>query len=369
MVDKPQPRFLALDVFRGIAIAGMILVNTPGSWSHIYWPLAHADWHGSTPTDLIFPFFLFITGASMAFSFSKCGYSLTRTLNIAIARRVGILFALGLFLNWFGFWSDIGDLRIMGVLQRIALAYGLAAYLILGLSYSQRVAACLALLAGYWLLLVLLGGADPFGLEHNIVRRVDIAVLGASHLWQGKGLAFDPEGLLSTLPAAVNVVIGFEAARLIRESGQSRAIRKLMIGGVSMLVISLLWNTLIPINKSLWTSSYVLYSSGISLLLLGSLIWLVDRRAMTWFARPLQIYGYNPIVIYVLSWLMTRTTAVLITFPNATGAHISAYDWFFMQLHGPFSAVDASLLFALLHVLLFWMIAWYLHRHRIVIKI
>jgi len=347
----------------------MILVNTPGSWVHIYWPLAHADWHGSTPTDLIFPFFLFIVGAAMAFSFSKHGYELSRTLSITIARRAVILFALGLFLNWFGYWNDIGGLRIMGVLQRIALAYALAAYLVLGLSYSQRFAACVALLLGYWSLLVLFGGADPFGLEHNIVRRFDVAVLGASHLWQGKGIAFDPEGLLSTLPAAVNVVVGFEAARLIRESSQSSANRRLLIGGASMLVISLLWNTLIPINKSLWTSSYVLYSSGISLLLLVSLIWLVDRRAMTWFARSLQIYGYIPIVVYALSWLLTRTTAVLITFPDAAGTSISAYDWFFLELQGPFGAVNASLVFALLHVLLFWLVAWYLYRHRIVIKI
>ena len=362
-------RFLALDAFRGFAIAGMILVNTPGSWAYVYRPLMHADWHGSTLADLVFPFFLFATGAAMSFSFAKYEQTSTGLLRLTIVRRVAILFVLGLFLNWFGFWSDFAGLRILGVLQRIAFAYGLAAFLILGSNFSQRMVTCALLLLGYWWLLVLFGGADPYALEDNIVRKIDIAVLGAEHLWQGKGLAFDPEGLLSTLPAVVNVVIGYEAANLLRESTRSSAIKKIVVGGVSMLVIALLWSTLVPINKSLWTPSYVLYSSGMSLLLIVGLTWIASRPEFMWLLRPAQIFGFNPIVIYALSWLMVRSTAVLITFPDATGARISAYEWFFTKLHGPLSGANASLLFALIHVLLFWVVAWYLYRRGIVVRI
>lgn len=367
--DASPRRFVALDAFRGIAIAGMILVNTPGSWSYVYSLLTHADWHGCTPTDLVFPFFLFITGAAMAYSFRKYGDRPTGAAMAGIAKRVAILFSLGLFLNWYGYWDNWPDLRVMGVLQRIALAYGLAAIIALSLNRAWRFAMSGALLIGYWLLLSAFGGAEPYGLEHNLVRRIDIAVLGASHLWQGKGVAFDPEGLLSTVPAVVSVLIGYEAVRHLQRSSSSRPLPELIAAGAALVAIAVVWDSVMPINKSLWTSSYVLYTSGISLWLLAGLAWL-DR--WKWADRPmatLQIYGFNPLLIYALSWLWTRTISVLITVPDAAGNRVSLYDWLFNALQGVFDPFNASLVFALIHVALFWWVSWVLLSRRIVIKI
>ncbi len=362
-------RFPALDVFRGISIALMILVNTPGSWSHIYWPLAHAEWHGWTPTDLIFPSFLFITGSAMVFAFRKYHYLLTGEALRGITRRVVLLFLLGLFLNWFGFWDNFAGLRIMGVLQRIGVAYGLAALLVLTCSHKQLYLVAVVVLLGYWLLLFIGGGVQPYTLESNLVRQLDMALLGEAHMWSNNGIAFDPEGLLSTLPAVITVLSGYLATSYLLKTERKIAIRNLLAVGILCIAAAELWNPLFPINKSLWTSSYVLFSSGICLLMLVLLIWLVDILRCSWLAAPLQVYGLNPLLVYALSWVLAKLMAVTIMLPNGEGGQISSYDWFYQQLAEVSSPLNASLLFALLHVFLFWLVSVYLYRRNIVVKL
>ena len=305
----------------------------------------------------------------MVFAFRKYQYSLTNEALHSITRRVVLLFLLGLFLNWFGFWDNFSGLRIMGVLQRIGLAYGLAALLVLTCSHRQLYLFAVVVLLGYWLLLYLGGGAQPYALEHNLVRQLDLAFLGEAHMWRSNGVAFDPEGLLSTLPAVITVLSGYLATNYLLQTERRIAMRNLLTCGVLLIAVAEFWDPLFPINKSLWTSSYVLFTTGICLLTLVLLIWLIDILQWSWLAVPLQIYGLNPLFVYALSWMLARLTAVTIILPHGQGGQISSYDWFYQQLAGIFAPMNASLLFAILHVLLFWMISLYLYRKNIVIKI
>ena len=216
MIEKSE-RLVALDIFRGITIASMILVNTPGSWSHVYPPLLHASWHGFTPTDLVFPFFLFAVGAAMSFSLGKYKGDKSDVVK-KILSRTALIFLIGLLLKMFPFYQfnkgsfiDFSTLRIMGVLQRIALAYGIAAFMCFFLSPKKLLGGAGILLVGYWGILLIFGGNDPFSLEQNAALKFDLLVLGEQHLYGGFGIPFDPEGLLSTLPAVVSVIIGFMA--------------------------------------------------------------------------------------------------------------------------------------------------------------
>ena len=217
-----QKRFVSLDVFRGMTIALMILVNTPGTWAHVYAPLRHAKWHGCTLTDLVFPFFLFIVGTAMRFSFRKYDFILSTALTRKILRRVFIIFLCGFFLSAFPFISqdwDWSHFRIMGVLQRIGLAYGCAAFLVLVLHRNQIIKVSGIILLTYWFLLLFFGwinGVEPYGLEFNLPRMVDLAILGNSHLYRGAGIPFDPEGLLSTIPAVVTVLIGYLTGTMLQ---------------------------------------------------------------------------------------------------------------------------------------------------------
>ena len=357
-------RYLALDAFRGITIALMILVNTPGSWSNVYSPLLHADWHGATPTDLIFPFFLFIIGSALYFSFAKSGYQYSHAAAGKIIKRSAVIFGLGLALNAYGHNGGLDELRMMGVLQRLGIAYGVASLLILLLSLRLLVISSGIILIGYWGILQL-GNGDAYSLTDNVVRQVDLAVLGASHLWQGKGLAFDPEGLLSTLPAVVNVLIGFLATQyLLNTSSKLESIKGLILMGGGLIGVSLAWDFVLPINKSLWTSSYVLFSSGAALVVLASFIWLVDIKAQLKLVDPLLVYGTNPMFIYVLSWLWA-TTYYLINVAN----DVVLYDYLYLTIAQWMPAKMASLVFALLHVALFWLISNILYKRNIIIKV
>ncbi|ACE83474.1 putative membrane protein [Cellvibrio japonicus Ueda107] len=364
-----KQRFLALDVMRGLTLALMILVNTPGSWSHVYGPLLHADWHGVTPTDFVFPFFLFIVGSAMYFSVRGLAQlSLSQQLR-KVGRRVLLLFVMGILLAAYPFTADVHDWRIMGVLQRIALAYGVAALIVLYAGFNARLLMAAGLLLGYWILLAL-AGSDPYSLEHNLVRQLDITLLGESHLWQGKGLAFDPEGLLSTLPAVVNVLAGFEATRvLLASDNKPQAIRTLLIAALGLVLLALLWNLWMPINKSLWTSPFVLLTSGIAIAFLMLLIRLeqVTSPLVSSWLQPLYqgfaIIGKNPLFIYCLSFVWA-TSMYLIPVGDTT-LYGAIYE-FFKRFADPYLA---SLLFALLQVAIFWFIAWVLHKRNIVISL
>lgn len=357
-------RYLALDALRGFTIAMMILVNTPGSWSFIYPPFAHADWHGCTPTDLVFPFFLFVVGSAMYFSFRKTTMVLSPTFALVILRRILIIFVLGLIFNGvLGGWEN---LRIMGVLQRIALAYAIAAFIVLSVSRTSICVISVLLLLGYWLLLTITGGADPFGLNTNIIVKIDLAVFGAEHIYNGKGVPFDPEGLLSTIPAVVNVLIGFELTRfLAAQKDRTTTLVVLIILGAAGIALGLIWSIWLPINKSLWTSSFVLYTAGYFCLALALFVWIVDIKKIQWLSSPFIIYGSNSIFIYMLAplWVHTYTYIHL----NALGTTL--YDGLFLQLAEIFPPKMASLIFALLHVVLFWCISWLLYRKKIFIRV
>lgn len=360
-----KQRFLALDVMRGLTLALMILVNTPGSWEFVYGPLLHADWHGATPTDFVFPFFMFIVGSAMYFavrSLSQLGFGAQAK---KILRRVALLFFIGVLLSAYPFTEGLAQWRIMGVLQRIAIAYGVAAFIILYFGFAARVAISVALLLGYWALLNL--AADPYSLEHNLVRQFDLAVLGANHLWQGKGIAFDPEGILSTMPAVVNVLIGFEVTRvLLASENKQKALSQLFVAALLLIALAFAWNTLFPINKSLWTSSFVVLTCGVAILVLLLLVKIEQSPAIN-AARPVyhffEIIGKNPLFIYVLSGLLATSLYLI---PVGNDNAYSALYGVFRQLTDPYFA---SLLFALLMVAILWCVAWVLHKRNIIISL
>ncbi len=360
-----KQRFLALDVMRGLTLALMILVNTPGSWEFVYAPLLHASWHGATPTDFVFPFFMFIVGSAMYFAVRGLSQLGTGEQAKKILRRVALLFLIGVLLSAYPFNESLNQWRVMGVLQRIAIAYGFAAFIILHFGFTARVVISAILLIGYWGLLNL--AADPYSLEQSIVRQVDLSVLGASHLWQGKGMPFDPEGILSTFPSIVNVLIGFEATRvLLASEDKQKALSKLFVSALLLIGLALAWNTVFPINKSLWTSPFVLLTCGVAILVLLLLVKIEQSPAIN-VARPVyhffEIIGKNPLFIYVLSGLLA-TTLYLIPV-GSENAYSALYGFF----RGFFDPYFASFLFALLMVSILWFVAWVLHKRNIIISL
>lgn len=367
-------RYLALDVLRGITIAGMILVNTPGSWTYIYAPLRHSSWHGCTPTDLVFPFFLFVMGVSICFSFAKFDQGLNKKVLSKIAKRSALIFSIGLFLNSFPQWqTDYSNLRIMGVMQRIAIVYAISAILVLQLKKKSLVIVSLSLLFVHWIALYFLGGNDPYALEENACILVDRFILGESHMYHGYGVAFDPEGILSSLSALVTVLIGYGVGILIKEMERQKMLPALLVSGGMLVVTGLIWGLVLPINKPLWTGSYVLYTAGLAMLLLGMLIWLIDFKGYKKWASFFVVFGMNPLVIYALSCLWVRILMKLIpvsviteTVPRASNAYVALYESVFIPLAGP---LNGSLFFALSHVVFFWFIAWVLYRKNIFIKV
>ena len=356
-------RYVALDAFRGLTIALMILVNTPGSWSHVYSPLLHAQWHGCTLTDLVFPFFLFIIGSAMFFSFKKSNFAASPAQFGKILKRGAIMFALGLMLNTSLFTADIDTWRIMGVLQRIALAYILASSLVLLFNRRGILILSLLILILYWLLLTSIG-AGALSLEGNIVRQFDLFILGAGHMYTMQGVSFDPEGLLSTLPAVVSMLLGFEITRRLTSiKGKYNSVIDLNVIGAIAVGVGALLNEFIPINKSLWTPSYVLFTTGFACLVLAAFVWLIDIKKQNKLAKPLLVYGTNPLFVYVLSGL------VVILYLNISIGNTSLYGWLYSQLVVAFAPILASLIFALLHVLLFWYVSLKLYQKNIFIKI
>ncbi len=371
-------RYLSLDFFRGLTIALMIVVNTPGTWEHVYGPLRHAEWHGCTPTDLVFPFFLFIVGVALWFTYGK-SESLSSAIATRLLRRTLLIFLIGLALNAFPFYStNWGSLRIMGVLQRIGLAFGAAGFLcvLLPKRAIPWVAAVLLLL--YWFLLGLFGGDAPYSKEGNLVRHIDILLLGEKHLYKGFGLPFDPEGLLSTLPAVVNVLLGYLTGNWISDarpySDDSQKHKKelclrLLRNGVLVAIGGLLWELVFPINKPIWTSSYVLYTSGLAMIFLSACIWMFDIKGWSRVAKPFLVFGANPLFAFVLSGLIVKT---LMRFRSVgpDGVVKTAYGWLYPNLFAPINdGPFGSLLFALAYAALIWLFCWILYKKNIYIKI
>lgn len=363
-------RLLALDVMRGMSIALMILVNTPGSWQYVYPPLLHSKWHGCTPTDLVFPFFLFIVGVSLWYSSKKFNNGITKAAFISIVKRSSILFSLGLFLNAFPYF-DFENLRVLGVLQRIAIAYFFGSILSIQFHSKKLILISLSILAGYWAILYFGVSENPYNISSNLVRFIDLTIFGEKQLYNGFGLPFDPEGLLSTIPAIATLLFGHFAGQLIEfSSGTKKAIYTLLIVGLLTTTIGYLWGILFPINKALWTSSYVLFSGGLAFCTLSILLWIIDLKKITKWTLPFIHFGTNPLFIYVFSGIYTLSIIFLIKFKTTTGEILSGYDYLYTQIFAPFAGnMNGSLLFALTHIFLFWIIVSVLHKKKIFIKI
>ena len=372
MSNKARERIVSLDAFRGITIAFMILVNNPGSWSYVYSPLRHAQWHGCTPTDLVFPFFLFIVGTAMRFSFSRNDYKPSLSLVKKIIWRSVTIFIIGILLNAFPFirqdW-DWTSLRIMGVLQRIGIAYGLASLAVLYLRPKILFISSVVSLLIYWLVLLLFGTGDPYLLESNAVRLLDLWLLGPNHLYKGTGIPFDPLGILSTLPAVVTVIIGYAVGRIIqKESNENVVLQKLIAWGLVGIVSGFAWGVLFPINKQLWTSSYVLYTGGIGTLFMAFCYWLVDMKNLQKVVRPFVIFGTNSIFVYAASILWAQIL-LKINF-HYSDRMISGKGYLYKTIFQPLAGdFNGSLLFALSHVLAFWLLLYWMYRKKIFIKI
>jgi predicted acyltransferase len=370
-MNSPPSRFIALDMFRGLAIALMILVNTPGDWSHVYSPLLHSDWHGLTPTDVVFPCFLFIVGASISFAFGPTGFVLNRATASKVLKRSAIMFAIGGGLNIYNAaLLDLDSIRIMGVLQRISICYFLATMLLLSCRISTVYWVSGVTLTAYFLLFIALGGAAPFAFENNIVGAIDRAILGQAHMWKMHGVAFDPEGLVSTLPATITLLMGFETARRLRSAPNPHiALRQLMLAGFGLLVIGYLSTWLMPINKNLWSISFVFLSACLAIFTLAACLYLSDIKKISLVSEPFRIYGTNPLLIYCLSWLMATgfMSITLDVFGSSTSESLYTFLW---RLLLPIMSPElASLVFALAHVVFFWLVAVFFYRRDIVLKI
>ena len=364
-------RYLALDVLRGMTIVLMILVNTPGSWKYVYAPLEHAEWHGCTLTDLVFPFFLFVAGVSTFFSFAKYSNKRRGESFWRVGHRTLLIFALGLFINSYPQWiTDYSHLRIPGVLQRIALSYGLAAFIILSTRRKWLPGIAAIILLSYWAMLYFFGGPDPYSLSGNAVGVLDRTVFGENHLYHGFGIPFDPEGILSSLSAAVTVIIGYWMGMIIHESLKNRIVLKLAGFGAAFTAAGYLWGLVFPLNKPLWTSSYVLYTAGLATLLFALLIYIIDIKGYKKWTPFFSIFGVNPLFLFILSVLWGKTLRLLIHIPDGTGGAINGSAWLYQNIFVPIAGnMNGSLLFAVAHIALFWIIGYILYRCRIFIKI
>ena len=395
-----ETRLVSLDVFRGLTMAGMVIVNNPGDWGNVYWPLLHAAWHGWTPTDLIFPFFLFIVGVSITLSKKTASWS-------SIFRRAAIIFALGLFLAGYSRFN-IERWRIPGVLQRIAVCY-LVAAVIYRITSKRRVdplgvpparealrrtrrslgggggswrfgvdtaqaaliaGAALLLALGYWAVMAFVpppgGVAGDLTPEGNLGAWIDRALM-SGHLWKPK---WDPEGLLSTIPAITTTLFGVLAGMcLSSEKTPQRKAALLAIGGVALVLVGQSWHFAFPINKNLWTSSYAIFTAGLASLLLAALYWMIDIKGWRGWTKPLVILGSNAITLFVASGLLVKTLS-LIRVAGDDGRDISVSRYAYLQWFVPLaSPKNASLLYALANlVILFALLAW-MYRRRLFLRV
>jgi predicted acyltransferase len=364
-------RMASLDVFRGLTIAGMILVNNPGSWEAIYSPLEHAAWHGWTPTDLIFPFFLFIVGVSITLALGRRNDSggPKRALYLKIIRRSLIIFGLGLFLAGFPRY-DLSTLRIPGVLQRIAVCYLTASVIFLNTKWRTQAIIAASLLLIYWAMVVWIPvpgfGAGDLSMEGNLAAYVDRTIFG-QHTWKP---LYDPEGILSTMPAIATTLVGVLIGQWLQvRRSELEKVAGMFVAGASLVVAGWAWGFWFPINKALWTSSYVLLTAGLALQLLAVCFWLVDIKGVRRWAKPFLIFGTNALAVYFLSELFSRILS-LVTFTRTDGSAVDSQTLVYENLFASWiSPRSASLLFAISIVMLWLCVAAILYRKRIFIKV
>ena len=371
------PRLLSVDALRGLTVAAMVLVNNPGTWSAVYGPLQHAEWHGWTPTDMVFPFFLFVVGVSIALALGPALERGASGLPVRVLRRAAVIFALGLLLHALPFFP-LATLRIPGVLQRIAVCYLLAALLVGATRGARgwRVQAVTAgvLLVGYWLLMTKVAApgqeAGDLSADGNLAGYVDRLVLGSRHIWQATRV-YDPEGILSTLPATATTLLGVLAGHWLR-AGQvagragAQIVGGLAVGGVAAAALGWLWGLSFPVNKPLWTSSYALLMAGLAALVLAACHWVIEVRGRRGWAAPFALLGVHALTLFFLSSLMAKL--LFIVRVGAGGPRLQT--WLFEHVFAPWaSPVDASLAYALAYVLLWWALMWALDRSGLRLRV
>jgi predicted acyltransferase len=369
-----KTRLLSLDVFRGMTIAGMVLVNNPGSWSQIYSPLRHAEWHGVTPTDYIFPFFLFIVGIAIPIALGKrLADGISKDVYFKIFRRSGIIFLLGLFLAAFPYF-DFANLRIPGVLQRIAVCYLVASLLFLHFDWKKLSIIAAALLFIYWALMTLINvpTCEITTINDkacNLAAYLDRLILGENHIWK-QAKVYDPEGILSTIPAIATTVSGILTGMWLKTNRSDlEKVGGIFFAGVILVALGWAWNFYFPMNKSLWTSSYVLYTSGMALCFLGFCYWLIDIKGYKKWSKPFVIFGVNALALFVFSGILTKILG-LIKVAGDDGKTVSLYTWIYRNVFLPFGEpINASLMFAVSYILLWLFLMWLLYRKRIFIKV
>lgn len=376
MSNAAAERLISLDVFRGLTIGAMVLVNNPGTWSAIYPPLEHAEWHGWTFTDTIFPFFLFIVGIAIPMALGKRLEQgpADAALYTKIVRRTILMFGLGLWLAVFPFfngvkgeWIDLGEVRIMGVLQRIAICYLICALLFIWMKPRALVAVTAGLLLAYWGMLSFGGDLTK---EGNLGAIIDRAVLGA-HIWQGGGGAYDPEGLLSTIPAISTTMVGVLTGLWLNQKREAHeTVSTMFYWGFILLLVGWMWGAVFPINKGLWTSSYAIFMAGAGLLVLAACMWLIDIKKVTWWTGPFIVFGVNALALFVGSGMLGRVLNFTPAGTNAEGKAIPLKSVIFDTVFAPLgSEINASLMFAIATVLVWLFLMWLLYRKRIYIKI
>jgi len=377
-MTQPSSRSLALDIFRGMTVCFMIIVNTPGSEIFTYSPLQHAHWNGFTPTDLVFPSFLFAVGNAMSFAMKKYELLGDKVVLGKIFKRTLLIFILGYLMYWFPFvhqaadgsWQGkpFGDTRILGVLERIALCYCAASLLIHYCSYKTVYFVAGFLLIGYWIVLLIFAapGADPFGMTTNAGFFLDKWVLGEHHMYHGEGVAFEPEGILGTFPAIVNVILGYFTGIFVQQKGKTyEGLTKLLLTGCALMALAWAWNLVFPVNKKLWTSSFVLLTVGLDMVLLSFLIYAIEFRQKTRWTPFFSVFGKNPLFIYLLSELL-----IVVFFTIRHNGDESLFEWinrgFYQAVFpGPFG----SLLFALTYMMVCWSVGKWLDSRKIYIRV
>jgi predicted acyltransferase len=393
-------RLRSLDVFRGATVALMILVNNPGNWGALYPPLAHAPWHGATPTDLVFPFFLFAVGNALALVMPGLRAAGAAVFWQRILKRTLLIFAIGLLLNAAPFvrWDAAGELvlreghtlRLMGVLQRISLCFGAAAAIVwwLGRRSDKPVLwAAATLLLGYWLACETLGTqGDVYSLQGWFGTAVDRALLGESHLYRGEGGPFDPEGLASTAPAMAQVLLGWWVGRQVAQGRVDTALLlRLFLAATALAVLAYVWQLQVPINKKIWTPSYVLLTTALAMATLALCLHRLEplapqgapgeAPALPLWARFFEVFGKNPLFVFVLSGLVPRALGLLRwqTGVDAQGAALwtSPLPWAYQHLFAGMASDPrlGSFLFAATNLLAYAALAWWLDRRRIYIRV
>ncbi len=397
-------RFYSLDVFRGATVCLMILVNNPGTWAHIYSPLEHAPWHGLTPTDLVFPFFLFAVGNALAFIMPKLEAGGDAAFWKKVLKRTVLIFLIGLFLNWWPFvtevnrvidgtndfqketifkgftWIDytknkageivevIKGVRVLGVLQRIALCYFFASIIIYYLKVRKSFLVGLIFLLVYWVLCYVANPADPYSLHGWFGTGIDKAILGETHMYKGEGIAFDPEGLMSTIPAIVQVIFGYLVGDYIQKKGKNfEMLSGLFVAGVALLVTGFCWDMIFPINKKIWTSSYTVYTSGLAIITIATMIYLIEfKNAKGWLSKFFDVFGKNALFVFALSAFLPRTLALI-----KLGDGVNPWNWLYKKvfIHIPGAPENGSLAYALCVITFMWFICWWMDKKKIYVKV